>query len=309
MVLSAAANVANFDNSRIAPGLVQYWPWTWAGRSIEVCYETWGAGGEPLLLLPALSTVSSRREMGTIAHFLRQQFPDQYQIIALDWPGFGDSDRLPLSYQCDLYQHFLQAFVNAQFHRPVGVIAAGHAAGYVMATQNLATQNLWAKIVLVAPTWLGPFTAMGLPEHWRSSLRSLVRSPILGQALYALNTRPAFLKWMYRRHVFVDATRLTDEFIAQRYANTQRPGARYAPAAFVTGGLDPARTREDFLGYFKGTSAPILLLLPEQAPSRSRAEMEAIAALPQVQTQRLPGTLGLAEERGDEVAEAIARFL
>lgn len=40
-----------------------------------------------------------------------------------------------------------------------------------------------------------------------------LRTPLLGQALYGLNTQPAFLKWMYRRHVFVDEQRLTPDYI------------------------------------------------------------------------------------------------
>ena len=287
--------------------VIHTWDWSWDSKLVKVCYETWGnADGEPLLLLPALSTVSSRNEMGAIAQQLLQQFPNKYQLIALDWPGFGDSDRLRLSYGPKLYQRFLLDFVTALFDRPITVVAAGHGASYVIA---LAAQNLWHKVVLVAPTWRGPLAVMGAPVGVRAGLEQLVRSPLVGQFLYGLNTRPDFLKWMYRRHVFVDAAKLTDEFIAQRHRGTQKTGARYAPAAFVTGGLDPVQERENFLAYFEGLSMPLLAIVAEKAPSSSKAEMEAIAALPQVQSQGLPGTLGMAEEYGPEVAVAISPFL
>lgn len=122
--------------------VVHAWNWSWGGKPVRVCYETWGnVDGEPLLLLPALSTVSSRNEMGAIAQQLLQQFPNQYQLIALGWPGFGDSDRLRLSYGPELYQRFLQDFVTAQFDRPIAVIAAGHGASYVMATSGTETME------------------------------------------------------------------------------------------------------------------------------------------------------------------------
>lgn len=143
----------------------------------------------------------------------------------------------------------------------------------------------------------------------RSGVKELVRTPLLGQALYGLNTHPAFLKWMYRRHVFVDEQRLTPDYIQQRHQSTQQPGARYAPAAFVTGGLDPVTSREAFLQSIKSLSCPVMVVAAEQAPPASKAEMEAIAALPEVQSIRLPGTLGQAEEYGDAVAEAIRPFL
>ena len=51
------------------------------------------------------------------------------------------------------------------------------------------------------------------------------------------------------------------------------------------------------------------VVVAEQAPPASKAEMEAIAALPKVQSTRLPGTLGQAEEYGAAVAEQIQPFL
>ena len=282
-------------------GAIATFQWQWRSQPLTITYETLGAG-QPMLLLPAFSTVSTRSEMTAIA----QRLAPHYQVTVLDWPGFGDSDRPRLDYQPALYRQFLQDFVMAQFTEPAGVIAAGHAAGYVMA---LAPENVWSKIVLAAPTWRGPLAVMGAPEGVRNGVRALVRSPLLGQALYGLNTRPDFLKWMYRRHVFVDAAKLTPGYIAQRYQGTQRPGARYAPAAFVTGGLDPVQTRADFLAYFDRVSAPVMVMVAEQAPPSSLSEMEAMAGLPHVQAVRSLGSLGMAEEYGDEIAEIVLPFL
>jgi hypothetical protein len=136
-----------------------------------------------------------------------------------------------------------------------------------------------------------------------------MRSPLLGQALYKLNTVPSFLSLMYRRHVYTNMEKLTPEFIQQKYQITQRPGARFAPAAFVTGALDPAHSRTDFLHNFQSLSVPLLLVISEQAPSGSKAEMEAIAELPNVQTHRLPGSLGLHEEYAAEVGAIALPFL
>ena len=284
-------------------GIAQTYDWQWQGQALTVTYETVGEG-EPVLLLPAFSTVSNRAELKDLAAGLTSQF----QITALDWPGFGESDRPPLDYGPALYTQFLQDFVTATFETPIAIVAAGHAAGYAL---NLAAHHptIFSKLVLVAPTWRGPLAVMGAPPTVRSGVKELVRTPLLGQALYSLNTHPAFLKWMYRRHVFVDEQRLTPDYIQQRHQSTQQPGARYAPAAFVTGGLDPVQSREVFLQSIAALACPVMVVLAEQAPPASKAEMEAIAALPGVQVTRLPGTLGQAEEYGDTVAETIRPFL
>ena len=283
-------------------GMAQTYSWQWQGQSLTVAYETLGEG-EPGLLLPAFSTVSNRAELKDLAVGLAPHF----QVTALDWPGFGESDRLPLDYGPALYTQFLQDFVAATFESPIAIGAAGHAAGYALTLANQTDRC--RKLALIAPTWRGPLAVMGVPPTVRSGVKELVRTPLVGQALYGLNTQPVFLKWMYRRHVFVEEQRLTPDYIQQRHQSTQQPGARYAPAAFVTGGLDPMPSREAFLQSLEALTCPVMVVVAEQAPPASKAEMEAMVELPDVQSIRLPGTLGQAEEYGEAVAEKVRPFL
>jgi pimeloyl-ACP methyl ester carboxylesterase len=284
-------------------GKVDRYNWHWQGKQYQVVYETIGQGN-PVLLLPAFSTVSSREEMKGIAQILA----NQYQVTVLDWLGFGESECPPVDYNPVLFQQLLQDFVKSVFNRPIILIATGHASGYAL---KLAKDRLGivSKLILVAPTWQGPLRVMGLPDGVRHGVKNLVRSPLLGQTLYYLNTTPSFLHLMYKRHVYVDETKLTPEFIAQKHQITSKNGARYAPAAFVTGAIDPVANREEFLNLLSSVSMPVLIILAENAPSKSKAEMIAMAELEQVQTVRLSGTLGIHEEYSEAVTEAIQKFL
>jgi len=284
-------------------GAIQEYQWIWEEQQLTIVYETLGKG-QSVLLLPAFSTVSTRSEMRGLAELLAQQF----HVVAVDWPGFGQSSRPPLDYQPALYQHFLQDFVKTIFNTPPAVVAAGHAAGYVM---QLAQKqpSVWSQVVLVAPTWRGPLPTMLGQQRWFGMVREMVRSPILGQALYKLNTTPSFLRFMYQSHVYADSAKLTPSFIQQKWEITQQPGARFAPAAFVTGALDPLQNQDHFLAWFQPLPVPVLIAIGEQTPPKSQAEMEALAALPGVQTRLLPGSLGLHEEYPAELAEAVLSFL
>ncbi len=284
-------------------GQPQSLDWNWQNQTYRLAYEVRGSGS-PLLLLPAFSTVSSRLEMREVA----AQLAANFQVFVLDWLGFGQSSRPTLQYRPALYQQLLQDFVATTFNQPLVIVAAGHAAGYAM---KLAQQypHRVSKLVLVAPTWKGPLCAMGAPTPLRDTVRELVRSPGVGQFLYSLNTTPAFLKFMYRRHVFVDDSLLTPEFMQQKHQITQQPGARFAPAAFVTGTLDPMRDREEFLEVGRSLSIPTLEVIAGNAPPQSKAEMAALATLPNIQSVTLPGTLGIHEEHAVEVAEGIMVFL
>jgi pimeloyl-ACP methyl ester carboxylesterase len=277
--------------------------WNFSGKQYQVIYETIGQGN-PVLILPAFSTVSSRTEMKGIAQILA----NHYQVTVLDWLGFGESECPPVDYSPILFQQLLQDFVAAVFNSPIILIAAGHASGYAVKLAK-DVPDIVSKLILIAPTWQGPLRVMGLPDEIRNGVKNLVRSPLLGQTLYYLNTTPSFLRLMYKRHVYVDETKLTPEFIAQKQQITSKKGARYAPAAFVTGAIDPVTKREEFLQLLSSISIPVLIILAENAPPKSKTEMEAMAELEQVQTVRLPGTLGIYEEFPEAVTEAMKKFL
>ncbi|MBW4645678.1 MAG: alpha/beta hydrolase [Goleter apudmare HA4340-LM2] len=284
-------------------GVVEEYFWNWENQQLRVVYETVGQG-VPLLLLPAFSTVSSRGEMGGLARLLAPYF----QVVAVDWPGFGESARPSLDYSPAVYQQFIKDFVTSIFNSPIAVVAAGHAAGYVM---QLAQKQptAFSKIVLVAPTWRGPLPTMGASQQIASIVKELVRSPIIGSALYQLNTTPSFLSFMYRRHVFADAANITPEFIDQKWQTTQQPGAKFGSAAFVTGTLDTIQNHSNFLELGRSLTVPLMVVIGEFCPPKSRAEMDALAALPGVSSTLIPGSLGLHEEYAALVSEAILPFL
>ncbi len=284
-------------------GVVQTYRWTWEGQPLTVVYETLGEG-TPALLLPAFSTVSTREEMRGIAKRLSSKF----KVVTLDWPGFGESERLPLEYRATLYHQFLHDFVRDIFDSPIAVVAAGHAAGYAMHLVKTMPQSV-SRIVLIAPTWRGPLPTMGVNPQLSGVVRQLVRSPILGDVLYQMNTTPSFLHLMYGRHVYVDKANLTPEFIAHKRQITQHSGARYAPVAFVTGNIDPVWQRADFLAYFQRLPVSVMVIIGEQVPPASRAEMDAIAELPGVESRVFPGSLGMHEEYADSLAEVVEGFL
>ena len=284
-------------------GAVQEYTWSWENQPLRVIYETIGTGS-PLLLLPAFSSVSMRAEMGELAKLLAPHF----QVTAVDWPGFGQSSRPSLNYRPEIYQQFLEDFVKTVFNSPITVVSAGHASSYVL---KLAVKqpDIFTRILLLAPTWRGPLPTMGASPQIADMVKGLVRSPIIGQALYKLNTTPSFLTWMYRRHVFSDDAKLTPSFMEKKWQTTQKPGARFASAAFVTGNLDAIREQSDFLTLVQSLSVPLMVVIGESSPPKSRQEMNALAALPEVRSVIVPGSLGLHEEYPEIVFSAVQDFL
>ncbi len=302
MVLDASARRTKLPTD--LGGEVREFRWSWKKRPVSVVYEVIGTG-HPLLLLPAFSSVSTRLEMAELARLLAAE----YQVFVLDWPGFGQSARPAIAYSPAVYRTLLKDFVRSTFEQPVVVIAAGHAAGYVM---ELAQRQPipWSWVVLTAPTWRGPFpTAFGDNRWLYDLLYRFIQFPIIGHLLYALNTFPPFLRLMMRRHVFVEPQHITRNLMQQKWRTTQRRGARFASAAFVTGNLDLIRTQEEWLSWFQPLPVPTMIVIGEEMPPRSRAEVEVLAHFSAVQVYRMPGSLGLHEEYPKQLAEGILPFL
>jgi len=276
--------------------------WLDGERRWRVAYDQLGQG-PPCLCLPAPSTISTRREMRGLA----ERLAAARTITCLDWPGFGESDRAPVRYR-GVHTRFLLAFL-ARFQEGVDVIAAGHGASYALEVARTIPEKL-RHLVLLAPTWRGPLpTAMGPhPRVW-SALESVVRAPLVGPALYSLNSSRPFVRWMMRRHVYAEPAHITAELLDDRVRTAHRPNARFAAAAFVTGEMDLFPTRERFLEAARGCPVPLFVALGSRTPPKSLAEMKALAALPAVQSATLPGSLAFYDEHPSESAAAVAAFL
>jgi len=274
------------------------------GHQLGVALERSGPRSAPLwLLLPALSTVSSRGEWKPLANAVGEQ----RHLVSFDWPGFGDSDRPAIAYSPSLLRSALRAVLSdlrSTHQGRITVVAAGHSASIALGLAAECSAQ-WQSLVAVAPTWRGPLPTMtGRPPQQFSWLRKVIATPLIGPVLYHLNTSQAVLKFMLRRHVWVAPDLLTPQQIREQQQLARRPGARFASAAFVTGGLDPAVDRSWWLQQVRLLQCPLQLVVAAQAPLRSRSEMEALIAVAD-QVSVMPGRLGLHQECGALLAHLL----
>jgi pimeloyl-ACP methyl ester carboxylesterase len=277
--------------------------WNWRGTPVAVGVSRAGTG-PVLLMLPALSSISTRREMAPLA----RQLGSDFTTVMVDWPGFGDAPRPAMAWHPAAYRAFLAELAAAE--RPFATIAAGHAAGYCLALARERT-GAAGRLCLMAPTWRGPApTVMGKRHAAFGRVARAGDLPVIGQALYRLNVNPFMVKKMALGHVYVEPGALPAALLEEKLAVTRAAGARHASIRFVLGELDPMTSRDEFLDAARAVTDPILLVYGADTPSRSKAEMEALAALPNVRTEMLPaGKLAVHEEFADVAAAALRPFL
>ena len=198
---------------------------TYRWRGFDVSYVEAGDPENPdLVLLHGINAAASNHEF----HAVFERLAEEYHVIAPDLPGFGRSDRPPLLYSASLLANFVSDFLADESENPV-VVASSLTGSYAaLAAQNVPIDRL----VLVTPT----DTTMGSRSNWR---RTLLRSPLLGQGIHNALVSKYSLKHFHEDHGYYDVDNLTSEVLDYEWTIGHQPGARFAPASFVTGFLDP----------------------------------------------------------------------
>jgi pimeloyl-ACP methyl ester carboxylesterase len=279
--------------------------WQWEGVTVSLGLDG-GGSGPCVLLLPALSSISTRAEM----HPLMERLVPDFQVATVDWPGFGNLPRDRADWSPAALSAFLDWFLNEITPDTRMIVAAGHAAAYTL-HHALRRPDRIERFVLIAPTWRGPLpTVLGAHRPWFARARKAIDLPMIGDLLYRINVSRFVLKKMALGHVYSDPHWLSGDRLAAKLAVTHARGARHASVRFVTGYFDRVESRDAFLDLARRTNKPTLVVYGDETPPRSRAEMEALAALPNVRLERLPkGKLSVHEEFPDDVASVIKPFL
>ncbi|KAJ7563839.1 hypothetical protein O6H91_03G128000 [Diphasiastrum complanatum] len=302
------------------------WVWKFGNTPIKIHCMEYKSDVEGryqnLLLLPTISDVSTTEEWHDVAtNLVARSGPKQWRALTVDWPGFGLSDRPSLDYTVDLMESFLADYFTTSglgdpSDTPPVVVGGGHAA--TLAIRALNKRKIKAQaLVAVAPTWAGPMPIVFGREPEMESryglLRNALRAPGVGWAMYnVLVSSPNNIRKQYVSHVYAEPEHVTDAIVESRLSLTRREGARFAPAAFLTGVLDPVQSREEFLSLFANLDGklPLLVVFSKDSPKRSKAEMEALRGAKGVSKFiETRGALLPQEEYPEEISDVIYDFL
>ncbi len=198
---------------------------TYRWRGMDVSYTEAGDPDAPdLLFLHGVNAAGSSHEWREIFEALSKA----YHVIAPDLPGFGASDRPPLVYTAELYDDFVADFVRDVTDRPT-VIASSLSGAY--ATRAASSTDV-RRLILVCPT------AQTMPGGRKAGVRTLLRSPLVGEALFNAMASNRSLVHFSADHGYYDVTNYTSNKRDYQWQTAHQPGARFAPASFVAGYLD-----------------------------------------------------------------------
>jgi pimeloyl-ACP methyl ester carboxylesterase len=234
---------------------------TYEWRGVETSYAEAGDPDDPdLLLVHGVHAAASNKEFDRVF----DRLAEAYHVIAPDLPGFGLSERPPLVYSGSLYTAFLADFAAAHLEDAT-CVATSLSGAYAAAVQ--AESEPFSRLVLVCPT--------DDTGDTRPLLRALVRTPLVGTALFNLLTSRPSLRLFGGRQSVKDPAALTDDDVDHYWRTAHQPGARFAPASFVAGSLDPATDLRESL---RSVDVPVTLVWGRDATFPSVEQGKELAA-------------------------------
>ncbi|HYO93455.1 MAG TPA: alpha/beta hydrolase [Polyangiaceae bacterium] len=259
---------------------------------------TVGREGPPLVLLHSINAAASSNEMRPLFEAFRDR-----QIYALDWPGFGLSDRGPRAYTPALYAEALTRFlrtVAAPGGEPVDIVALS-LSSEVAARVAVQSRALVRSLVLLSPTGLSEVPAR--PQRLHRTLDAFAKSRLASELFFSLlTTRPAIRH--YLKKSFYGPV---DEDLAEHaYLSARAPGARFAPLAFLRGSLS---TPNAYFELYQQLKVPTFVLYDRDAYTSFERLPQLTRLNPFVRALRVEPTQGLPHfEQGTQVELALRAF-
>lgn len=244
-------------------------PHTFEAPDGRVQYYARPGTGPPVVLLHSLNAVASSREMKPIAEHLVAT--TDRPVYALDWLGFGRSDRGPLDYTPALYRRQLYHFLADVPDPPADLIALSLGSEYAAQVTLQAAPRV-RRLVLIAPTGLADHQGPSLPGRWGLALANTTGT---FELLYHRLTRRSSLRDFYARQIFLDPDAIPAALLDYAEQTAHVRGAHRAPLHFIDGTL----SIEDVASSVYARLYRPTLLLTSETPGRTVQSFEGLPAL------------------------------
>lgn len=277
---------------------LDYVPW----GDVHYAYYAREGRGRPLVLLHSINAVASAHEMRPIARaFLRDR---DRPVYALEWVGFGHSDRPEIDYTPGLLEDQLEHWLERVI-RPAGgadVVALSLGATYAAEVAR-RRPDLVRSLVALEPAGLGNEPT----EIGRGWSRLLFTLPGVQRAFYDRLTTPEALAKFARENLFTPDFGVPDEYVNFAAETARVEGAPRPLDDFLSGRMSP----DDALETFRRLRQPLLLIHGTVASRRmeSYTRLPELDGRPNVTVVSLPTGSMPHWERAREVAERIRDFV
>ena len=207
-------------------GETRYYRW----RGGDLAYSVAGEG-KALLLVHGVYAGASSLEFRKNFEELSKSF----RVYALDLLGCGMSERPARRYEPEDVTSQIEDFVREEIGDKVHLVASSLSAAIVVPAA-VRSPRLFKKLVLICPTGYG---TLNRRSAWLGDvILGLFLGPVLGNTLYHAIVSRWGLRYYLGNLAYFHSDLVTEDLIEDYYRTSHQPGARYFPAAFVSGKLN-----------------------------------------------------------------------
>jgi pimeloyl-ACP methyl ester carboxylesterase len=219
-------------------------------NGLRVHCLTAGGTGSPVVLLHGGGIDSASF---TYRYIIGPLAAEQRRVFALDWPGYGQSDRPDLDYSMRFYVDFLGHLMDALGLKRASLVGISMGGGAALGFALRSPQRV-EKLVLVDSYGLGSEVPWGRLGYL------LVRAPLLNELTYALLRRSrTMIRWSLYGLVY-DRQKVTEEMVEETSRLLDDPRAGRAWSSFQKNEVGWGSLRTDFSDQLSGLMMPTLLV-------------------------------------------------
>ena len=207
-------------------GETRYFWWKGGDLAYSVAGE-----GEPLLLVHGVHAGASSFEFRKNFEELSRSF----RVYALDLLGCGMSEKPGRRYGPEDVASQVEDFVREEIRGSAHLVASSLSAALVVPVA-VRSPRIFKKLVLICPTGYG---TLDRPSGLLGDvINSLFLAPVLGNTLYHAIVSRWGIRYYLGRIAYNDPRLVTGDLVEDYYRTSHQHGARYFPAAFVSGKLN-----------------------------------------------------------------------
>jgi pimeloyl-ACP methyl ester carboxylesterase len=285
------------EPARLAGGGERRYYW----RGWRLAYWVAGAAGaQPVLLVHGVYAGASSYEFRK--NFLA--LAEDFRVYALDLLGCGLSERPRRRYGPEDVAAQVEDFAREEIGVQTHLISSSLSAALVMPAA-VRSPRLFKKLVLICPTGLGG--SLNQPSgRLGETIYNLFRTPVLGDSLYHAIVSRRGIRYYLDNMAYHDPKFITEDLIEDYYRTSHQPGAKYFPAAFVSGklnlGLEDRWSRvphKSFLAWGQEARTTPVLQARQFIRKNPRAELKVFR----------DAALLLHDERAETFNEEVKKFL
>ena len=228
-------------------------------RGFDVAYTERGDPEAPdVLLIHDIYLGASSEEVARLG----EELASEYHVIEVDLPGFGRSERPPITYDPAGFTHAVETIVEELLDEPT-VIASGMGTAFTLDALETASVEQGIAISPLERRW-PPAVGTGI----------LLDTPIIGTAIYDLLASRPSLRYHLEHHFDAPTEHLPDGFVDHTWRVAHQRGASRPISAWLAGELD---STVDTIDVVDRAGVPVTLVGGSKAAHPSLDDLRTVA--------------------------------